>query len=59
MSSTGKTFALLVGMATGAALTAFALSKRGKRTREEIAKKINEISGDVKTTVRRKLSKAS
>lgn len=59
MSSTGKTFALLVGMATGAALTAFALSSRGKRTREEIAKKYNEISEGVKSTVKRKLSKAS
>ena len=59
MSSTGKTFTLLLGMATGAALTVFALSKKGKRTREEIAKKVNEISGEVKSSVRRKLSKVS
>ena len=59
MGSTGKTFALLVGLAAGAAFTAFALSKRGKRTREEIAKKVNELSEGVKSSVRRGLSKAS
>lgn len=59
MSSTGKAFALFVGMATGAALTAFAMSKKGKRTREEVAKKFGEITDGVKSSVRKKLAKVS
>jgi gas vesicle protein len=59
MGSTGKAFALLVGLAAGAALTVFAFSKKGKKTREEIARKFNEITDGVKTSVRKSLTKVS
>jgi len=57
MGSTGKTIALLIGAAAGAALTAFAFTKKGKKVREEIAKKVNEISDGVVTSVKRNLTK--
>lgn len=57
MGSTGKTVALLLGAAAGAALTAFAFTKRGKKVREELAKKVNELSEGVVTSVRKNLTK--
>jgi len=57
MGSTSKTIALLLGVAAGAALTAFAFTKKGKKTREELTKKAGEFSDEVLSAVRRNFTK--
>ena len=57
MATSGKKIAVFLGLAAGTALISYAISKKGRRIKEEVTRKVSELKDGMISSVKAKIKK--